>query len=55
MRLKLDLDTETTERLIDAAITERRPLPLQAEVILRRALGLSFPAPREQDATERDE
>jgi len=45
MRIKLDLDTETTERLIQAAISENRPVGMHAEVILRRALGLPFPYP----------
>lgn len=45
MRIKLDLDTETTERLIQAAISENRPAGMHAEVILRRALGLPFPYP----------
>jgi hypothetical protein len=44
MRLKIELDEQTTERLISAAVAERRPLAWQAEVVLRRALGLPFPA-----------
>jgi hypothetical protein len=41
--LKLDVDSEAYARLIDRAATERRPIPWQAEVELRRALGLPFP------------
>ncbi len=41
--LKLNLDTETLERLIERAVQERRPIVWQAEVELRRALGLPFP------------
>ena len=43
MRLKLELDEDTTMRLVECAATERRPLPWQAEV-LRHSLGLPFPA-----------
>lgn len=41
MRVRLDLDAETTERLVEVAVTERRPVAWQAEVLLRRALGLA--------------
>jgi hypothetical protein len=41
--LKLDLDTETLERLVERAVQERRPIVWQAEVLLRQALGLPFP------------
>ena len=41
--LKLDLDTEMLERLVERAVQERRPIVWQAEVELRRALGLPFP------------
>jgi hypothetical protein len=44
-RLQLDLDRETLQRLADAAARERRPLNWQAEVALRRALGLLLSAP----------
>jgi hypothetical protein len=43
--LKISLDRETFRRLLDSALRERRPLPWQAEVLLRQALGLPFPAP----------
>lgn len=43
--LKLDVDAETYQRLVDAAVSERRPIVWQAEVTLRRALGLTFPDP----------
>lgn len=42
-KIKLDLDTETLERLIERAVQERRPIVWQAEVLLRQALGLPFP------------
>lgn len=44
--VRVDLDTETYQRLMDVALSERRPVPLQAEVVLRRALGLPFPYAR---------
>ena len=42
-RVKLELDTETFGRLIEAAVIERRPVDFQAEVILMRALGVPPP------------
>ncbi len=41
--LKLDIDQETYTRLVDQAVSERRPIDWQAEVTLRRAVGLPFP------------
>jgi hypothetical protein len=41
--IKLDVDGEAFARLSDRAQAERRPIPWQAEVELRRALGLAFP------------
>jgi hypothetical protein len=43
MKLRLDLDAEATEALIKSGLHELRPPNLQAEVLLRRALGLPFP------------
>ncbi|MHB1006182.1 MAG: hypothetical protein ACYC3S_11145 [Chloroflexota bacterium] len=40
MRLKLDVDGDTAQALIDSAVAERRPVVNQTEVLLRRALGL---------------
>jgi hypothetical protein len=45
--IKLDLDNETFTRLMDVALQERRPIPWQAEVLLRHALGLPFPIPHD--------
>jgi hypothetical protein len=42
-QFKVNVDRETLARLIEAAVAERRPVPWQAEVILRRAMGLPFP------------
>jgi hypothetical protein len=44
-QLRLDLDGETYQRLLETALSERRPVPLQAEVVIRQALGLPFPYP----------
>jgi hypothetical protein len=51
MIVKIDLDRETTQRLIRVAVAERRPVGMQAEVLLRRGLGLPVPAPLQEDAT----
>jgi hypothetical protein len=41
--VKLTLDHDVLDALTACAIAERRPLPWQADVMLRRALGLPFP------------
>jgi hypothetical protein len=46
-KVRLDLDRETFQALTDRALRERRPVDWQAEVILRKALGLIFPYPKE--------
>lgn len=48
MRLVLKVDQALLERLITEATAEKRPLAWQAEVLLRRALGLPFPQDRPQ-------
>jgi hypothetical protein len=45
MRLKLELDRETSEALNQAAERELRYPHQQAEALLRQALGLPFPVP----------
>jgi len=50
-RLRLDIDQETLLALMDRALRERRPLVLEAEVLLRQALGLPFPYPGEMNET----
>ncbi len=52
LRLKLELDEDTTVRLVERAATERRPVPWQAEVMLREALGLPFPYPERGGGAE---
>jgi hypothetical protein len=39
MRLKVELDQDTAERLMRRAVAEQRPLAWQAEVMLRRSLA----------------
>jgi len=44
LRLKIDLEEDATAMLIQRAAEQRRPVGWQAEVMLREALGLPFPA-----------
>ena len=53
-RLRLDLDRETFEALASQALAQRRPVILQAEVILRQTLGLPFPYPTAAPDGDRD-
>lgn len=41
--LKIEVDSETYDRLVEQAVAERRPVIWQAEISIRRALGLPFP------------
>jgi hypothetical protein len=43
MKIRLDLDQETAQALIKSGLHELRAPAQQAEVLLRRALGLPFP------------
>ncbi len=38
-QLRIDIDPETYDRLAALAVAERRPIPWQAEMILKRALA----------------
>ena len=38
-RVRLELDQQTFDALVEEAVRERRPIPWHAEIILRRALG----------------
>jgi uncharacterized membrane protein affecting hemolysin expression len=42
VRLRLELDGDTTGRLIEQAVVEQRPVARQAEVLLRKALDTSL-------------
>jgi hypothetical protein len=53
MKLRLDLDGETFDRLMEVAAQERRPLDWQAEVLLRQALGLPFPYPDVEELVQK--
>jgi hypothetical protein len=41
--LRLDPDRETFDRIVKEAETYRRPVRWQAEILLRKAVGLPFP------------
>jgi hypothetical protein len=43
--LRIDLDAHSFERLAESAFRELRPVNWQAEVLIRRALGLLAPVP----------
>jgi hypothetical protein len=49
MLLRLELDRSTAVRLVECAVAESRPIPMQAQVLIRRALGLPFPYPTSGD------
>jgi len=52
MRLVLKVDQALLERLMAEATAERRPLAWQAEVLLRRSLGLPFPPEKQPERQE---
>jgi hypothetical protein len=52
MRLKIDLDEELSEALVQAADRELRYPHQQAEAFLRQALGLPSPIPEKAIPTE---
>lgn len=39
MNIKLELDEETSSRLMSAAVQDRRPPSMEAEYLIMRALG----------------
>jgi hypothetical protein len=43
MRIRFDLDSQATDALVASAMKELRPPNLQAQVLLRRSLGLPVP------------
>lgn len=43
--LRIDLDAHSFERLAESAFRELRPVNWQAEVLLKRALGVLAPVP----------
>lgn len=50
-RISILLDMETYSRIMELAGKERRSLPMQAEVMLRRLVG-TFPPPETADSTK---
>jgi len=47
MRIRLDLEDDAAVALVNSAVAERRPVAMQAEALLRKALGLPVaPEPR---------
>lgn len=50
MKIKLNLDRDTAQKLVQCAVSDRRPVSWQAEILLRRAL--SSPFPNEREATQ---
>jgi hypothetical protein len=42
--LKLEIDIDSFNHLTEIAVNERRPIPLQAEVLLLKAIG-RWPVP----------
>ena len=53
MRISFTLDPEATDRLIERAIANRRPVPLEVEVIVLQALGFTLPRLRPADDAEK--
>ena len=51
--LKLEIDIDSLHRLSEMAVNERRPIPLQAEVLLLKAIGRwpipDYPTPATQE------
>jgi hypothetical protein len=43
VRIQLELDKDTSIKLVERSVAERRPVPWQAEILLRQALGPSPP------------
>jgi hypothetical protein len=47
--IKLELDTESFNKLMEIAVEERRPIRWQVEVLVLKALG-RWPLPASEDA-----
>jgi hypothetical protein len=43
VRLRLELDADTTAALMRQAVADLRPVDMEAEALLRRVLGLPVP------------
>lgn len=53
MRFKISLDSVTAAALMRSAVANCRPADMQAEVLIREALGLPVPWPDIERPTER--
>lgn len=54
LRLRLELDDETSYRLIVSAVSNLRPVNMEAERLLRESLGLPVPWPATEDRESRE-
>lgn len=45
MRLYIEIDRETVDRIVEDARSEMRPVPLHVTYLLRKSLGLPVPLP----------
>lgn len=52
--LRIVLDRETLERLVEVAVRDLRPIELQAMALLRQSLGLPGPYPAHDASREGD-
>jgi hypothetical protein len=51
MRIKLELDEQTTSRLMQIALTEKRPLSWQLEILVQQAVAQWFVPPLREDTS----
>jgi hypothetical protein len=49
MRIKLELDEQTTSRLMQIALAEKRPLSWQLEILVQQAVAQWFVPPLRED------
>jgi hypothetical protein len=54
-RIRIDLNSQSFEALTRRAAAERRPIDLQAEVLIERALGVRTPEQRSPDDQDCEE
>ena len=52
LTVKIDVDAETYEQMVEEAVFARRPLQRHGGIILRRAFGLPFPSEALESKTE---
>jgi len=44
-KVTIELDPQSYRKLVECSVRELRPISWEAEILLRRALDLPFPAP----------